>query len=202
MSNRHNPDHHHRRSMRLPGWDYRTQAYYFVTICTHQREHLFDNVILAELAASRWQIIPSHDRTRGVILDEWVVMPNHLHGLLLLPGRNAVGDDIEEAILPGLPFDMRYSSPNAGSAERPKSLPSGSLGAIIGNYKSVVTRQINAIRRSPGHRVWQRGYYDRVVRNHHELEKIRIYIRENPARWAEDRENLELLLERMTYRDR
>ncbi len=82
MSNRHNPDHHHRRSMRLPGWDYRTQAYYFVTICTHQREHLFDNVILAELAASRWQVIPNHDRTRGVILDEWVVMTNHLLGLL------------------------------------------------------------------------------------------------------------------------
>lgn len=62
-------------------------------------------------------------------------------------------------------------------------------------------QRINALRRSPGRRVWQRGYYERIVGNDHELERIRVYIRVNPTRWAEDRENLDAVLEQMTYRE-
>jgi REP element-mobilizing transposase RayT len=202
VTGRHDSHSHHRHSIRLPGWDYRTQAYYFVTICAHQRENLFDNQAFAELVANLWQLIPGRDHARGVILDEWVVMPNHLHGLLLLPGSTALEDGDEKVILPGLPFDMRYvyhQAPDVKPGDRPKTLP-GSLGSIIGTYKSGVTRRINALRRSPGRRVWQRGYYEHIVRNHHELGRIQTYIRDNPARWAEDRENLDELLERMIYR--
>jgi len=71
------------------------------------------------------------------------------------------------------------------------------VGAIVGNFKSLVTRRINRLRRTPGERVWQRGYYDRIVRNPRELDAIRRYIRDNPARWAEDCENLDALTRKM-----
>jgi putative transposase len=66
---------------------------------------------------------------------------------------------------------------------------SGSSGAIVGNFKSVTARRINSIRKTPGTPAWQRNYYERVIRNEHELNAIRQYIRDNPADWAEDREN-------------
>lgn len=205
MPTRYDPNRHHRRSIRLPDWDYRTHAFYFVTICTHNRENLFAAKPAAEIAAIRWPLIPKQPHAKGVIMDEWVIMPNHLHGLLLLPGPPSDGekDGDREAIMPGLPFDMRYAAhhpPDSASGDRSKLRP-GSLGAIIGTYKSGVTRRINALRRTPGHQVWQRGYYEHIVRDHHELQRIQVYIRENPTRWAEDRENLDAMIDRMTYRD-
>jgi REP element-mobilizing transposase RayT len=71
----------------------------------------------------------------------------------------------------------------------PTGPPSGSLGAIVGNFKSVTARRINRVRKTPGVRVWQRNYYEHIIRNERELNGIRQYIRDNPARWAEDREN-------------
>lgn len=213
-ADRYDPDRHHRHSNRLPSWDYRTRAFYFVTICTRNRENIFETPAFADVANMMWQRIPSHEGGRGVILDSWVVMPNHLHGLLLLPGPAAAGNDDSEAVITELPFDMRYSNPpgdledhssitpETEGFQRTKAPPHGSLGAIIGSYKSGVTRRINNLRRSPGNPVWQRGYYDRIVRNHDELQRIQVYIRENPARSAEDRVNLDALLERMVYRDR
>ena len=202
---RYDPDRHHRRSIRLPDWDYRSQAYYFVTLCTHNRENLFAAPPLSEIAALMWPLIPQQPHAQDVYLDEWVIMPNHLHGLLLLPGPvlNEDPDPEQETVMPGLPFDIRYAAhppvePAPGG--HPKLAP-GSLGAIIGTYKSGVTRRINALRRTPGHWVWQRGYYEHIVRDHRELERIQIYIRENPARWAEDRENLDAIIARMTRRE-
>lgn len=204
-TDRFDPDRHHRRSLRLPDWDYRSQAYYFVTLCTGNRENLFAAAPLADIAAMMWLLIPQKPHAEGVYLDEWVIMPNHLHGLLLLPGPppNEVPHPEQETVIPGLPFDMRYAArppaePSPG--DRPKLAP-GSLGAIIGNYKSGVTRRINALRRTPGHRVWQRGFNEHIVRDHRELQRIQNYIRENPARWAEDRENLDAVIARMTYRE-
>ena len=84
--------------------------------------------------------------------------------------------------------------------EWPHGIPK-SLGTIIGTYKSGVTRRINALRKTSGHRVWQRGYYEHIVRNDRELERIRVYIRENPARWAEDRDDLDRLVARMMHRN-
>jgi len=200
---RYDPHRHHRRSIRLPNWDYKTQAFYFVTICTHNRETLFTSGSPADIAAIMWPLIPRMPCGRDVILDEWVLMPNHLHGLLLLlgPVTNPKPDDMDATIVPGLPFDMRYASPPAPSPQpggRPKP-QARSLGTIIGTYKSGVTRRINSWRGMPGGRVWQRGYYERIVRDHHELQRIQQYIRDNPTRWTEDRENLDAMLERMTY---
>jgi putative transposase len=202
MGQQYDPDRHHRHSIRLPGWDYRAQAYYFVTICAHQRSNTFDTPALADIARNGWQRIPDQPHARGVILDEWILMPNHLHGILLLPGPSTDVDPDAEAVMPGMPFDMRFARalnqpPGSLDPEKRPRLTAGSLGAIIGNYKSGVARRINAVQRTPGNPVWQRGYFERVIRNNHELDRIRVYIRDNPDRWAADRDDLDALLRRM-----
>jgi REP element-mobilizing transposase RayT len=199
------PNRHQRRSIRLRHWDYRTHAFYFVTICAHGRENRFADEAAAEIAAMMWPLIPQQRHAAGVFLDEWVLMPNHFHGLLLLPGTATdsnynVGT---EEVVTGLPFDLRFNAQQLQTSAPSEicKVHAGSLGAMIGTYKSGVTRRINALNRTPGSRVWQRGYYERIVRNERELERIRTYIRENPARWAEDRENLDALLKNMVYQD-
>ena len=151
---RYDPSRHHRRSIRLPNWDYKTQAFYFVTICTHNRENLFAPGLPADIASTMWSLIPQKPYGRGVILDEWVLMPNHLHGLLLLPGpkTNPDVDAMDATIVLGLPFDMRYASPS--TPEGCSRGEAGTLGVIIGTFKSGVTRRINSWRRSPGGHIW------------------------------------------------
>ena len=169
-----------RRSIRLPGWDYRNAGFYFVTICTHQRTCLFDDPKLHEIAANAWLYIPQQPHAQHVALDEWVVMPNHIHGL------------IEIVISP---------EPDSSQTHQVPQLQSGSLGAIVGNYKMLVSKRVKAMQRmmGTGHKVWQRGYWERIVRNERELNAIRQYIKNNPLRWNEDRDNLDQTLNRMKY---
>jgi putative transposase len=198
MSGKNNRDKHHRRSIRLKGWNYTTPGAYFITICTYQRACLFEDRRLRELTENAWQNIPTQPHARHVSLDEWVVMPNHLHGILVLTAietdddtgvgakqvRQQLSFPKESSIRPALPVPPRGVEP-------------GSVGAIVGNFKSLVARRANKLRRSPGAKVWQRGYYDRIVRNERELDAIRQYIGDNPRRWAEDRDNLDALLATM-----
>ena len=225
-----------RRSIRLQGYDYTQAGAYFVTICTQDRECLFGEVVAGEMVLNTygrvvttfWQRIPRH--FAWVELDEWVVMPNHIHGIIVITGRGEASrqsPDAErhgskgEAHFPLEPIpgdaspllgDSRQSpdaerhgskgeahfplepipgdaSPLQRGDSRPAGPPSGSLGAIVGNFKSVTTRRINRIRKTPGARVWQRNYYERVIRNERELNAVRQYIHNNPGHWSEDREN-------------
>ena len=169
-----------RRSIRLPNWDYRSVGFYFITTCTHQRMYLFDDPLLHEIAKNAWLYIPEQPHAQHVVLDESVVMPNHIHGLIEI-----------------------VTLPNADGAQtdQTQGLQSGSLGAIVGNFKMLVSKRVKAMKRMIGTdlKVWQRGYWERIVRNERELNAIRQYIQENPARWAEDRDNLDEMLSRMTY---
>jgi len=185
------PKKHHRRSIRLSGWDYRTAAPYFVTICTYQREPLFDDSALGDIAKNAWQAIPG--QTSRVVLDEWILMPNHLHGIVVLTGGNSnfVSSDR---------FDMRWASQTGSVPRSFSNVPAGSLGSVIRSYKAVVTRQIRRMKRSPSDKVWQRGYYERIIRDDAELERIRAYIQNNPARWAAEHDELNMLLTRMKMR--
>lgn len=178
---RYDPFKHHRQSIRYADWDYRTPAYYFITICTHQRLQLFDDPTLKQVAEQQWAALPQHKKNRHIALDEWVVMPNHMHGLLWLKTW-------PESILAEPERKQGFTHAQAGS-----------VGVIVGNYKSQVTRRINDLRGQAGVKVWLRGYWDRIVRTEDELNRIRQYIIDNPRRWAEDRENLDVMLERMTY---
>ena len=91
MANQYNPDKHHRQSIRLRGWDYTTPGAYFITICTCRRENLFEEDTFRDLAENTWQNIPAQPHAQHVILDEWVVMPNHLHGVLVFNEIDNVG---------------------------------------------------------------------------------------------------------------
>jgi len=170
------PDKHHRRSIRLRGWDYAQQGAYFVTIVTHEGECWFDDSALRHVVEAAWAAIPGH--FPHVELDEWVVMPNHIHGIIVIathPSGNVVG--ATQCVAP-----TNGHGPPLGPAP-------GSLGAIIGAFKSYTARKINRLRDTPGAPVWQRNYYEHIVRNEQDLDAIRRYIRDNPAHWAEDLEN-------------
>ena len=174
------PRKHHRRSIRLRGWDYRAPAYYFVTICTHQRQCFFDEPSLADIAAQTLLNLPHQPHAQHVALDEWVVMPNHVHAILVFTDFPAHAD---------------LSKKQEGF----RNALAGSLGVVVGQYKSQVTRVVNG-KGGVGGKLWQRGYYERIIRDEREWRATQTYIRNNPARWAEDRENLDGLLSKMTRR--
>ena len=177
---RYDPEKHHRRSIRLPGWDYRSRGAYFVTIATQGRECLFGEVVDGEMVLSDFGnvVVEEWERTAQlrpyVRLDAFVVMPNHVHGIIWI-----VDDDT--AMVVGAQRRCAPTTP-------PNVLPR-SLGAIVRAFKSAVTKRINLMRETPGAPVWQRNYYERIVRNEQELNATRQYILDNPINWQGDTEN-------------
>jgi len=152
-------------SARHPGWDYRWAGVYSVTICTRGRARCLGDVVdgqvslspLGAVVAEEWLEIP-HRHSR-VELDEWIVMPDHMHGILIFHGRSRE--------------DSRRGS---------KHLQSQSLGAVIGQFKSKVTKRIwwHLRQKDFG---WQPRFHDAIVRNPAHLAHLRAYIRDNPRRW-------------------
>jgi len=170
------PERHHRRSIRLKGHDYAGAGTYFVTICAQDREPLFGEIVEAEVCLSdlgriveeEWLRTPSL-RPR-IVLGEYVVMPNHMHGIIMVvEGRDTA---------PPCPYASAFGKPVAGS-----------LSTVIGAFKAMATKRINDLRDTRGARVWQSNYYEHIIRNERELVAIRRYILGNPAQWGADREN-------------
>ncbi len=181
MSRKYDPDRHHRRSTRYKNWDYRTPGYYFITICTQNRRHYFEHPNLKAIAENRLQILPQKPWANNVIVDTSVIMPNHVHFILHII---RFWDPEQTEPIPQTGFHHA---------------PTGSIGSIVGQYKSITTRAVNRVLQRTGQKVWQRGFWDRIVRNERELNATRRYIENNPIRWAEDRDNLDTLKARMTY---
>ena len=184
---------HNRRSIRLPGWDYREQGAYFVTICVHERGLLFEDLRLRLIVTEVWRNVAwDDDRAR----DEFVVMPNHVHGIIWLLGAAAVGAQQPSALLsephPGSTGSqvsrMSVAAPLRG-LDLLRRVESGSLAAIVRTFKAATAKRINNIRLTPGAPVWQRNYYERVIRDDREVKHAREYILDNPNRWSEDRYN-------------
>lgn len=184
-----------RKSLRLPGYDYRSNGAYFVMICTHERRLLFQQERYRRVAESCWEAIPDH--FPHATLDGFVVMPNHVHGILFLSGDDAPPVGAQHAA-PGVPPVEAHHAPSVGAQhaapERPRSTHShrtepGSLGAIVRSYKAAATREIHRMPGSQQAPVWQRNYYEHAIRNKAALNRIRQYIIDNPARWVYDRDN-------------
>lgn len=167
-----NPRTHHRRSVRLSAYDYGQVGAYFVTLCTCDRKTLFDDPKIREIAEACWLTIPHFDP--AVELDEWVLMPNHMHAILVL-GTN-------QGVLSNAP--TRRIAGNRFSVMSPQR---GTLGLVIRKYKSAVTGKCRAIDRFDF--AWQRGYYEHVIRGERQLHAIREYITNNPANWDLDCDN-------------
>ena len=170
---------HRRRSIRLKGFDYTQPGAYFVTICTDQRALLFGDVVSGQMRCNTFGQIAHEEWWLGekkrsdIQLDAWTVMPNHVHGIV--------------GILPG-PRGTARRAPTVFPRSFGKAV-AGSLSTLVGAYKSAVARHINKVRGTPGQEVWQRGYYEHVVRNDDELKHIHEYILANPQRWPFDPEN-------------
>jgi len=156
----------HRRSIRLPGHDYGSPGAYFVTVCA--RTHLFGQVRAGSVTLSRygeitsrcWAEIPNH--FPHVRIDVFLVMPDHIHGILFLSRREA-------------------------SAAAVGRISPGSLGVVIRSFKSAVAFRINALRGPRVGGIWQRNYFDQIIQNHDDLERVRAYIQNNPAGWSRNR---------------
>ena len=159
---------------RLKGYDYKLPGGYFVTLCTHHRQNLFGQVVVGEMCLNQlgkiveaaWLEIPEH--APGVLVDEYMVMPDHFHGIIFLTPEKSV--------------EERHASPPTTLHASPQNNASGSLPTIIGSFKSAVTKQINRLRKTPGASLWQRSFYDRIIRDEKELDTFRAYIRANPLR--------------------
>jgi putative transposase len=157
--------------MRLPHYDYSSAGAYFVTLCTKDKNCLFGRVEegamllnnYGEMAERFLQILSV--RYPGVILDEYVVMPNHVHAVLII-----MDGDVGETHEP--PLRRKFSLP-----------------LIMGFYKMNTAKELNQLRQTPGCPVWQRSYYERVIRNENELREIRSYIRNNPTQWEINEEH-------------
>lgn len=172
------PEKHRRRSIRLKGYDYGTAGVYFVTFCTRGRECLLGKIacgkmILSpegEVVKSVWEGLPSHYPRTG--LDAAIIMPNHFHGIIIL--HDHPGNDVGAGLRPAHPL---------GGTRR------ATLTEIVRALKSFSARGINQIRENPGTPVWQRNYYEHIIRNEAELFRARRYIEENPLKWETDEEN-------------
>jgi REP element-mobilizing transposase RayT len=183
-------DKHHRRSIRLKGHDHAQQGAYFVTVCTRERESLFGHVVngemrlneAGEIARRCWEDIPDHFPL--VELDAFVIMPNHVHGIIMItePCKG-------EASVPPHSSEEQRGSDASPLRQPPNGTQPGSLSAIVQNFKSISTRRMNAACGAPGRPLWLRNYYEHVVRNEAELMAIREYIQGNPARWDDDENN-------------
>jgi len=187
---------HRRRALRLQGYDYAQAGAYFITICTQGRACLFGEVVdgamcwnaAGQLAATMWTDMSVH--FPGIDLDAFVVMPNHMHGIIVLPDRAVVG-----APLVGAPNAMAaVGAPLVGAPERAATRAAPTVGDVVGAFKSLFTVEyIRGVKenRWPGfdRRVWPRNYYEHILRDETELARVHRYIDENPLGWAFDREN-------------
>jgi len=190
-----NPDLHHRQSLRLRDYDYSQNGYYFVTICVYNRQNLFgcvDNgkMILnesGEMIKRIWKQIPS--KYYGIQIDEFIIMPNHIHGIIIINHNVGAGP----CACPDMLYHEVIGRPQ-GAAPTWRL----SLSDIIHRYKSFTTKgYIDGVRKyhwpSFNLRLWQRSFYDHVIRDEISLNKIREYIINNPAQWDIDKENQDLV---------
>ena|SRR3990172_8475287 len=182
------PKIHHRRSFRLKGYDYSQTGGYFVTIVAWQREMLFGEIVDGEMklnefgkiAAEKWQWLEI--RYEYVELGEWIIMPNHIHGILVIRDNGRGGSR-------SAPMDDMRSAKKGDSRIAPTPIKHKPLGGLIGAFKTVSTKQINLLQNTEGQIVWQRNYYEHIIRNEREMDRIARYIESNPSTWVDDDEN-------------
>lgn len=155
--------------MRLREYDYSQSGAYYITICSRDQGGVFGEVIdtavrlnqLGDIVVDCMLSLPEHFSLAKV--DSFIVMPNHVHCILIL--------ECNDRHVPA------------------EAVSKGSLGQIVAYLKYQTTKRLNAVRKSPGEKLWQRNYYEHIIRNEDDLRRIRKYIENNPAKWIFDRYN-------------
>ena len=171
-------------STRLPHWDYGQAGYYFVTICTKDRAYIFGDVVqddvkltrIGEIVAEEW--LETENVRFNVELDEWIIMPNHVHLILVITFQ------ILNVERPNQETPQRGVSTGAAL----EKWAANTVGSIIGQFKGKCTKRIWA--EGFTEFAWQPRFYDRIIRDEEALNKARVYIASNPANWDEDQDNL------------
>ncbi len=170
-------------STRLRGWDYASNAFYFVTICTRERLPLLGEIVNGKMILSRAGRIANEEWLQSaevrsdVTIDQYIVMPDHVHGIIVLQGQR---------------FEVAAKSietPHRGVSTA--RLAAGSLGAIVGQFKSVCSKRIRAAGLTDFG--WQPRFYDHIIRDEKSLDNIRQYIADNPLKWQDDHDTPENL---------
>jgi REP element-mobilizing transposase RayT len=202
-------DRFHRRSIRLRGYDYTRAGAYYVTVCTQGRLPLFGDVLndvmipnaMGNIVQRCWDAIPEH--MPMVVCDAFVVMPNHVHGIVVITDMASSGSSLVGGVgaanSPPLRIpatnDVPDAPPPPDGTDIPRRPPiaimvPNSLGHIMQTFKAAVSRQAVRDGLMPrGTPIWQRGYYERIIRDGGEHERIAQYIAENPTNWKGDRFN-------------
>ena len=183
-----------RNSLRLSGYDYSQPGAYFVTMVTHQRENLFGDVADGEMQLNEygkivqtvWNNLPNH--YPHIELGAFILMPNHAHGIIIINESVEIGHAKIGHVRVG---HVRVG--HVGVGLRPTPTPPRSkqhgLSEIMRAFKSFSSRHIHETDESSPEKIWQRGFYDHIIRNKDEWSRIHLYIENNPSNWQEDREN-------------
>ncbi len=177
MLKKYNHEIHNRRSIRLRGYDYSNNGIYFITISAWQRECLFGIIsngkiklnYYGNIVKNEWQ--KSKTIRKEILLDVFTVMPNHLHGIVII-NKHEQGDCNARA-----------------NGRSPLRMKGKSISSFVAGFKSAATKEINIKRKSPRFPVWQRNYYERIIRNDNELIHIREYVHHNARLWKSDKNN-------------
>ena len=223
---------HHRRSIRLDGYDYASEGLYFITICVNKKECLFGDIVDGKMMLNEFGIIARNEWMKSseirseIELDEFIIMPNHIHGIVRINNPNPSnvgaygntpggenndrtvahskthndeqedhnrayfhtpgGENNDRTVAHSKTHNDEQEDHNRAYFHTPLRSPSKSIGAMVRGYKSSVTTQINILRNSPQFPVWQRNYYEHIIRNDESYETIKNYILNNPSNWIND----------------
>ena len=235
--NNFNPHIHHRRSIRLKGYDYSQAGLYFITICCQDRICRFGNVVNGEMVLNAYGTVAYNEWVKtpeirpNVELGEFIIMPNHMHGIIRLLGRGesnspemineldspemineldsrdnggvidtpqpSENGDVNDTFQPremineldsrdnGGVIDTPQPSDKRGVCKTPLRSPSQTVGAIVRGYKSSVTKQLGLL--GFDEKLWQRNYWEHIIRNEQSYQTISEYIINNPVKWADDK---------------
>ena len=193
MKSKFDPQKHHRRSIRLKGYDYSSEGAYYVTIVAHGRECLFGEIIDGEMHPSKygeiiqkwWNEISVH--FPNVELGAFVIMPNHVHGIIfIIDNRSDHPNSNNQENVNNI--NQGGETQNQGGETPPQRRPT--LGQIMAYFKYQSTKEMNKIETENSiTKFWQRSYYEHIIRNEKELQQKTDYIMDNPSQWDEDDEN-------------
>ncbi len=182
-----NPNIHHRQSIRLKGYDYSQAGLYFVTLCLYGRACLFGHIENAEMilndsgraAQQCWMDIPNH--YPNVVLHEYIIMPNHVHGIL------QIGDGCDGWNCRGEKFFAPTNAPTNAPTHEQMVIrgTSRTIGSMLRGFKIGVTKWMR--QNTNVQNIWQRNYYEHIIRTEHSYQRIAEYIVDNPAKWGDDK---------------
>jgi putative transposase len=187
------PQRHHRHSIRLKGYDYTRAGAYFVTICAQERVEIFGNIVngdmdlnaFGHIVQTAWFDLPRH--YPHIQLDAFCIMPNHVHGIIVFIDRHVGAGLKGDMFQPDKLMYGKGSMPEDNKTRPYDRIPKiHPLSEIVRAFKSFSARRINRLRKTRGLPVWQRNYFETILRNENHYNRIRTYILENPRRWQED----------------